>query len=64
MEQPIVKILDSGYTKFTWSSECWAQIPWGFTGDILPIEYVFNPGWNYESIQKWWASFRALNATP
>ncbi len=49
---PIIKKLSSGWTLIWYSQECFAQIPSGYIGEI-PDEYIFNPEWNKEKINRW-----------
>jgi hypothetical protein len=51
---PIIKILLSGWTLIWFSRECFAQVPTGWKGE-LPDEYIFNPEWNRDRINRWWA---------
>jgi hypothetical protein len=46
--------LDSGYTLIRLNSQCWAQIPAGFTGDTIPDEYIFQPEWNRDTVNSVW----------
>lgn len=46
--------LSSGYTLIRLNSQCWAQIPEGFVGDAVPDEYIFQPEWNREALNKAW----------
>lgn len=48
------RILPSGWLHIRLSPECWAQLPPGFVGTIVPDEYIFHPGWNRERINKYW----------
>lgn len=52
--------LDSGYTLIRLGSQCWAQIPEGFSGDTVPDEYIFQPEWNREEINKVWKDIYTL----
>jgi len=56
--------LSSGYTLIRVNSQCWAQIPEGFSGETIPDEYIFQPGWNREAINKAWRTLVLLPATP
>jgi hypothetical protein len=53
---PRIVRMDTDYYHVRWSSECWAQFPVDFGGDMLPDEYIFNPGWHRERINAWWLS--------
>lgn len=56
---PTVTRLASGFVLVRWSAECWAQIPAGFDGEVIPDEYIFAPLWNSERVNAWWRSHRA-----
>ncbi len=53
--------LSSGYTLIRLNSQCWAQIPEGFVGDIVPDEYIFQPEWNRDAINKVWREIYSLS---
>jgi hypothetical protein len=52
--------LDSGYTFIRLNSQCWAQIPEGFSGETVPDEYIFQPEWNRAAINKIWKDIYEL----
>ena len=52
--------LGSGYIFIRLNSQCWAQIPEGFVGETIPDEYIFQPEWNREAINKVWKDIAAL----
>ena len=56
--------LGSGYTNIRVNSQCWAQIPAGFIGETIPDEYIFQPEWNRDAINKIWKDINTLNAEP
>ena len=49
---PKITELSSGWILIKFSQECFAQIPKGWIGEI-PDEYIFNPEWNRDRINKW-----------
>ena len=54
--------LSSGYTMIRLNSQCWAQIPEGFSGETVPDEYIFQPEWNREAINKVWKDVTPFTA--
>jgi hypothetical protein len=46
--------LPSGYRQLRWNAEQWAQVPPGFCGETIPDEFIFNPDWNRELINRYW----------
>ena len=54
MKEPIIKKLESGYTHIRWNANCWAQIPPQFCESVIPDEYIFNPNWTRDKINRWW----------
>jgi len=44
------------------NSQCWAQIPEGFSGETVPDEYIFQPEWNREAINKVWKDVTPFTA--
>ena len=45
---PIIKTF-GGYTKITWSWNCWVQFPTGFS---VRREHVFQPSWNWDRVRR------------
>lgn len=56
MGQPFVKRLASGWLHVWWTPQAWAQLPPGFCAAVIPDEYVFNPGWCRDRVNRWWQS--------
>ena len=52
---PSVTVLASGWTHIRWTAQTWAQLPPGFHGDRIPDEYIFNPGWCRDRVNRWWS---------
>ena len=53
-----IQKLDSGFIRISVSRECWAQIPPNMTGDTISDDYIFNPEWNRERINKIWETMK------
>ncbi len=46
--------LVNGYIHVRLGPQCFAQIPQWFQGETVPDEYIFDPAWNREEINRWW----------
>jgi hypothetical protein len=57
-DNPIVTHLSSGYTHMRFGPQCFAQIPPGFNDDVIPDDYIFQPSWNRDTVNAWWAKQR------
>ena len=58
-----VSKLSSGYTIIRLNSQCWAQIPESFLGETVPDEYIFQPEWNRDAINKIWKDITPYRAS-
>lgn len=54
-----VEELSSGYIRVSWPpSSAFAQFPSDFSGETIPDEYIFEPDWNRNLVNNWWAKQR------
>ena len=53
----LVEVLSTGWLYVGFPGG-FAQLPPNFCGDEVPDEYIFQPEWNRELVNRWWRERR------